>query len=421
MPGAVVSTTVTVKLAGAEVLLAASVAVQDTSVEPSANVEPELWSQLTLGDGSTRSVAVTENVTAAPPRPVASAVTGPLGTDTAGAVMSAKTTVTLKVALPGFTPSLAVHVTTVVPTAKCVPDAGRQVTGGEPATASDAVAPPYETFAPPESPVVTLTSAGTDTTGAVVSATVTLNVCWPETLFDASFAVHATAVVPSGKLSPDEWSHVTDGAGSTRSVAVTEKGTFAPEALVASAVTALGTDNVGGVESTRLTVTLNVALPVFGPSLAVHKTDVVPTEKFEPEVGEHVTGGEPATASVALAAPYDTAVPPGSPVVTVTGAGGVTTGGVVSTTETVNDPVGVPVPSTQSTAVFPSGNVEPEGGVQVKPSLSYEYGAPAGPVASTVTVPLGKPSGRADASGVAQAIATARATTRGRTLSATYR
>jgi hypothetical protein len=60
-----------------------------------------------------------------------------------------------------------------------------------------------------------------------------------------------------------------------------------------------------------------------------------------------------------------TAVPPGLPVFTVTLAGGVTVGGVVSTTVTSNVTGGFALPSTQLTVVVPSGNVDPDPGVHM--------------------------------------------------------
>ncbi len=74
--GGVVSTTVTLKDWAALVFagFAWSLAVQETFVVPSGNVAPEAGLQLTLGLGSTLSVAVTVKLTAAPAELVASAV-----------------------------------------------------------------------------------------------------------------------------------------------------------------------------------------------------------------------------------------------------------------------------------------------------------------------------------------------------------
>jgi hypothetical protein len=156
---------------------------------------------------------------------------------------------------------------------------------------------------PEGSPAVAVTSAGAVTTGGVVSTTLTLNVADEDVLFDASVAVQETVVVPSGNVSPEVRLQLTVGEGSMVSFALTEKGTLAPAGAVASAVTGPGTDTVGGVPSTRLTVTVKVAVPTLVPSLAEQVTVVVPTAKFEPEAGEQFAGGEPATASVAEAEP----------------------------------------------------------------------------------------------------------------------
>lgn len=155
-------------------------------------------------------------------------------------------------------------------------------------------------------------------------------------------------------------------------MAVTLKLTTAPDELVASAVIVPGIDNVGGVASTTVTVTVKFAVPVLVPSLAEQVTVVVPGLNFVPEPGAQLTVGEPATASVAEAEPYVTFVPVESPVVTLSLLGGVTTGAVVSTTVTVNEPVGVGgvAPSSQLTVVGPSGKVEPERGAQLNPALS---------------------------------------------------
>ncbi len=56
--GAVVSTTVTVKVLAMLILPVASFAVQDTVVVPTGNVEPLVGEQVTTGAGSTASAAV---------------------------------------------------------------------------------------------------------------------------------------------------------------------------------------------------------------------------------------------------------------------------------------------------------------------------------------------------------------------------
>ena len=50
-----------------------------------------------------------------------------------------------------------------------------------------------------------------------------------------------------------------------------------------------GTVRVGAVTSVNVTVTVNVAEPLFpSPSVAVQVTVVVPTEKLLPDAGEHI-------------------------------------------------------------------------------------------------------------------------------------
>jgi hypothetical protein len=95
----------------------------------------------------------------------------------------------------------------------------------------------------------------------------------------------------------------TVGEGSTASEAVTANVTLAPLGPAASAVIGAGTLTVGGVVSTRFTVTVNVAVPTFAPSLAEQVTVLVPTGKFDPDAGAQLGEIEPLTRSVADAAP----------------------------------------------------------------------------------------------------------------------
>jgi hypothetical protein len=145
----------------------------------------------------------------------------------------------------------------------------------------------------------------------------------------------------------------------------------------------------------RVIVTVNVFVLVF-PRLseAVQVTVVTPTGNFVPEAGSQSAGSEPSTASVAETVNVSV-LPNGSVVVSAMLAGTVTTGPVVSTTVTWNAAVEVfPAASlaVQLTVVVPSGNVEPDAGVQAKlvtPTLSvaeaeYETAAPAALVASAV-------------------------------------
>jgi hypothetical protein len=146
--GPVESLTVTLNELGALVLLERSVAVQLTGVAPTENGPGEGGLQVTVGDGSTMSLAETR-----PEKsndvfgPVAETSWAP-GTETVGAVVSV--TVTRKV--PSTGPpreSVPEHATVVAPTGKSEPDAGRQVTvqvasGGEYVTTfPPAVSPSY--------------------------------------------------------------------------------------------------------------------------------------------------------------------------------------------------------------------------------------------------------------------------------------
>jgi hypothetical protein len=115
-----------------------------------------------------------------------------------------------------------------------------------------------------------------------------------------------------------------------------------------------------------LTVTEKPAEPVLpDPSVAEQVTPVVPTGKFEPDEGEQDGVRLPETVSFADPDPKLTVVPLWLLVLTLTFAGGVTFGGVVSTTWTVSEP-SVP----QSTGEFPRGKSDPGGGEQLKPPLS---------------------------------------------------
>jgi hypothetical protein len=121
------------------------------------------------------------------------------------------------------------------------------------------------------------------------------------------------------------------------------------------------------VTEVGVTVTLNdpdAELPAL--SVAEQSTVVVPTGKVEPEAGVQVTGTEPSTASVAEAVNVTTA-PLELVACTVIFDGSVKVGGVLSTTVTVKLPDALlPALSVaeQETVVVPSGNVEPDPGVQ---------------------------------------------------------
>jgi hypothetical protein len=97
--------------------------------------------------------------------------------------------------------------------------------------------------------------------GAVVSCTLTLNVFAAEVLPVASFAVQETVVFAIENVELEGGLHVVVGDGSIVSTAVALKMTTAPPGPVASRVMSAGTVRVGGVLSTRLTVTVDCADP----------------------------------------------------------------------------------------------------------------------------------------------------------------
>ena len=141
----------------------------------------------------------------------------------------------------------------------------------------------------------TVIDAGAVTTGAVVSATMTLNDAEP-LLPCASTAVQATVVEPMGKIEPLAGTQVTVTTPSNASIADAVNVCGVPAGLVASIVTVAGTEICGGVVSP--TVTGNDAVPVL-PCLsdAVQFTVVSPIGKVAPLAGVQVTATEPSTRS----------------------------------------------------------------------------------------------------------------------------
>jgi nitrogen fixation protein len=133
--GGVVSATVTWKLA-LPLFPDASEAVHVTVVGPNGKKEPDGGVHEAATVPSTASDADAENVTGAPPGPVAARDRLP-GTLTTGGVVSL--TVIWKLALPLFpAASEAVHVTVVVPIGNVAPEGGAHVTATAPSTLSDA-------------------------------------------------------------------------------------------------------------------------------------------------------------------------------------------------------------------------------------------------------------------------------------------
>jgi hypothetical protein len=166
------------------------------------------------------------------------------GTEIVGAVVSA--TSTWKVAVPVLPcASVALHVTDVVPSENVDPEPAEQEGVMLPSTLSFA-AVAKATFAPEAEVASRVMSPGVETAGGVVSWTVT----WKELLPTSPpvfVALQETVVVPSGKTSPELWSHVGSTAGS---LLVTVKVTAAPAAAVASAVMSAGTPTSGASAET---------------------------------------------------------------------------------------------------------------------------------------------------------------------------
>ena len=142
--------------------------------------------------------------------------------------------------------------TVVTPSGNVEPDAGLQLTGSVPSTASVAETL-YVTTAPLGPVASTVRLPGVVIAGGVVSCTVMLKLAVP-VLPCVSWEEHVTVVVPSGNVSPELWSQVGTLAASSGSVALTEKVATAPFGPVASTVKSAGTLTVGGVVSAQVTV-----------------------------------------------------------------------------------------------------------------------------------------------------------------------
>jgi hypothetical protein len=137
---------------------------------------------------------------------------------------------------------VAEQVTVVLPNAKVEPEAGEQVAANTPSMLSKAEAAKVAT-APVEPVASFVMSAGTDTTGLVVSCTVMVKGV-PLRVFPAvSVAVQVTLVVPNAKSEPEAGEQVRDNIPLKASVAdgAGVKVTAAPAKLVASTVIGPGT------------------------------------------------------------------------------------------------------------------------------------------------------------------------------------
>jgi hypothetical protein len=200
----------------------------------------------------------------------------------AGAVVSRTITVNLALALFPRA-SVAVQVTDVAVIGNVVPEAGEQLGAMLPFTRS--LADAENVTAAPLGPVASVVmSAGTVTTGGVVSRTMMLKVLVALVLPEASVAEQLTTVVVIGNVLPDPGAQVTAGAGSTRSEANAKYVMTAPLGPVASAGGSTGTVTVGAVLS--WTVTVNEFVPMFPElSVAEHVTVLCPSGNVLPDAG----------------------------------------------------------------------------------------------------------------------------------------
>src|SRR3989441_3860397 len=337
---------------------------------------------------STRSVAEAVNVYVAPLVRVASTVAF-AGTVMTGAVVSVTVTVNDAVLrLPCA--SVAAQVTVVGPNGKVDPLAGAQIGASGPSRMS--VANAVKVWGAPAALVAsTVALAGTVTTGAVVSVTVTVNDAVLR-LPCASVAAQVTVVGPNGKVDPLAGAHIGASGPSRISVADAVKVWGAPAALVASTVALAGTVTTGTVVS--VTVTVNDAvLRLPCASVAAQVTVVGPNGKVDPLAGAHIGASGPSRISVAEAMKVKGA-PAALVASTVALAGTVTTGPVVSVSVTVNGAVlRLPCASVaaQVTVVGPKRKAHPLAAAHIRASgpsrISVAdavkvWGAPAALVAS---------------------------------------
>lgn len=360
MVGGVTSLTVTCTVHVAA-LPPLSVAVHVTWVVPTLNW-PEFPQTPVILTAPSLSLAVAAGNGTVVEAPVAFTVNS-AGHVMVGGVTALTVTVTVQVAdLPAW--SVAVQTTGVTPTGYMLLTTlagGEQPGAMGPSTRSVADAAPRETLV--AGPVAsTVTSAGHAMEGGVVSTTVTSHFASGATLPAASWAVHLTVVVPTGKPSVGASQ---DGVTvpSTASVADGFSSTLVREPV---ASTGLGQGKVMIGATLSRTVTLKVhSAAFFALSAAVHLTTVSPGGKLSPGATTaaeilfaQVGVIEPSTASVAEAG-IQVATVSGPVASTVTSAGHVTEGAVVSTTVTSHVAFATLPAATSAvhvTVVLPTGN-----------------------------------------------------------------
>ena len=196
----------------------------------------------------------------------------------------------------------------------------------------------------------------------------------------ASVAVHVTVVIAIGSAAGDAGAQTTGAEAPPTAVAVGGVYiTVAPAELVASAVKLAGVPVIVGAVACTKTVKLVCAVLLW-VSVAVHVTVVVVTRNVVPDAGEQTTGTEPPPAAVAVGLAYVTFAPDGPPCTVMLAGVPAITGGVAWTVTVKLECALLPCASdaVQFTVVVPTGNVEPEVGVQ-----------PTGSVPSTRSVAVG--------------------------------
>ena len=186
--------------------------------------------------------------------------------------------------------------TVVVVAGNVEPLGGVQVTARAPSMLSVAVA--ENVNGAPVVPVASIVAfAGTVTTGAVASTTVTVNV-FVEMFVRLSAALQFTVVAPNGNVEPLAGVQLTATLPLTLSVADALNVNTAPLTAVASTVALVGTVMTGPVVSDTVTENaLFAGLPRVSTALQV--TAVGPSGNVEPLAGTQFTGRVPSTRSVA--------------------------------------------------------------------------------------------------------------------------
>jgi hypothetical protein len=275
-----------------------SVAVQITVFAPTAKLEPDGGTQVTVTEPGQLSVALAAYSTTVLHWPRSALLAMFAGQVMLGAWPSVTVTLKEQLALRP-TASVAVQVTVVAPAAKVEPDGGTQLTGTEPGQLSVAVGVYVTTALHWPTSALLVMFAGQVMLGAWPSLTVTVN----EQLAlrpAASVAVQVTVVAPSAKLEPDGGTQLTGTWPGQLSVAVA---VYSATALHCSGAAGIliscGQVMLGAWPSVTVTVNEQLALRP-AKSVAVQVTVVAPAAKMEPDGGTQLTVTEPGQLSVAV-------------------------------------------------------------------------------------------------------------------------